>query len=85
MSNNSPESERSNILCFQPPVTKADGAGCPAATDGASDPLAQEGLRLCKAFFAIEDVALRASLIALMENIAGRAAAAGADLKRDGI
>lgn len=84
MSNNSPESDRSNILCFQPPVTKTDDAGCPAAAAG--DPLASEGLRLCKAFFAIEDAALRASLIALMENIAGcAAAAAGAGLKRDGI
>jgi hypothetical protein len=81
--NNNPESERSNILCFQPPVTKTDGAGCPAA----ADPMAPEALRLCKAFFAIEDAALRASLIALMENIAGRAAtaAAGTGRKRDGI
>jgi hypothetical protein len=73
MPNNSPESEPSNILCFQPTVTKADGAGCPEPAAG--DPLAPEGLRLCKAFFAIQDAALRGSLIALMENIAGRAAA----------
>ena len=79
--NNKPESERSNILCFQPPVTKTDGAGCPAA----ADPMAPEALRLCKAFFAIEDSALRTSLIALMENIAGRDAAAGAGRERDGI
>jgi hypothetical protein len=85
MSNNNPESDRSNILCFQPPVTKTDGAGCPAPAAAAGDPLAPEGLRLCKAFFAIEDAALRASLIGLMENIAGSAAAAGAGLKRDGI
>jgi len=78
--NNNPESKRSNILCFQPPVTKTDDDGCPAA----ADPLAPEGLRLCKAFFAIEDAALRASLIALMENIAGRDAATGAGRKRDG-
>ena len=81
MSNNSPESDRSNILCFQPPVTKADNAGCPAPAAGAADPLASEGLRLCKAFFAIEDAALRGSLIALMENIARHSAgtrAAGA-------
>ena len=81
--NNNPESDRSNILCFQPPVTKTDGAGCPAPAS--ADPLAPEALRLCKAFFAIEDFALRASLIALMENIAGRDAAADAGRKRDGI
>ena len=69
--NNNPESDRSNILCFQPPVTKTDDDGCPEPA--AADPLAPEGLRLCKAFFAIEDAALRASLIGLMENIAGRA------------
>ncbi|MBI3704578.1 MAG: hypothetical protein HY244_12220 [Rhizobiales bacterium] len=83
--NNNPESDRSNILCFQPPVTIRDSAGCPELTSPAApDPLAQEGLRLCKAYFAIEDAALRASLIALLENIAGRDAA-GAGLKRDGI
>jgi hypothetical protein len=72
MRKNSPESERSNILSFQPPVTKADGAGCPddARAASANTSLAQEGLRLCKAFFAIEDAALRASLIGVMENIA---------------
>ena len=83
MSNNSPESERSNILCFQPPVTKAGGAGCPdgARTASADAPLAQEGLRLCKAFFAIENAALRAALIGLLENIA---APAGAGRNSDG-
>jgi hypothetical protein len=72
MRKNNPESERSNILSFQPPVTKADTAGCPDGPPaaGADTGLAQEGLRLCKAFFAIEDAALRASLIGVMENIA---------------
>ena len=83
MSKNSPETECSNILSFQPPVTKADTAGCPDRPPAASadTSLAQEGLRLCKAFFAIEDAALRASLIGVMENIA-----AGNDTarKRDG-
>jgi len=71
MSKNSPETECSNILSFQPPVTKADTAGCPDRPPAASADtrLAQEGLRLCKAFFAIEDAALRASLIGVMENI----------------
>ena len=82
--NNNPESKRSNILCFQPPVTKTEDAGCPETVADAGDPLAPEGLRLCKAFFAIEDAALRASLIVLLENIAGRGAA-GAGRKRDGI
>jgi hypothetical protein len=79
--NHNPESDRSNILCFQPPVTKSDGEGCPEPAS--TDTLAPEGLRLCKAFFAIEDSALRASLIALLENIAGHDAATGAGLKRD--
>lgn len=83
--NNNPESERSNILCFQPPVTKTEDAGCPEPAAAAGDSMAPEGLRLCKAFFAIEDAALRTSLIALLENIAGRDAAAGAGRKRDGI
>lgn len=82
---NNPESDRSNILRFQPPVTKTEDAGCPESAAAAGDLLASEGLRLCKAFFAIEDAALRASLIGLMENIAGRDAATGAGLKRDGI
>jgi hypothetical protein len=71
MRKNSPETERSNILSFQPPVTKAGAAGCPERPPAASadTSLAQEGLRLCKAFFAIEDAALRASLIGVMENI----------------
>ena len=81
MSNHSPESDSSNILRFQPPVTKTEDAGCPATADS----LAPEGLRLCKAFFAIEDAALRTSLIVLLENIAGRAAAASTGLKHDGI
>ena len=83
MSNNSPESERSNILCFQPPVTKAASAGCPERplTASADDPLTHEGLRLCKAFFTIADAGLRASLIGLMENIAARD---GVVCKRDG-
>jgi hypothetical protein len=74
VANNSPESERSNILCFQPPVTKAGDASCPgrALAGSANAPLAHEGRRLCKAFFAIEDAVLRASLIGLIENIAAR-------------
>ena len=44
-------------------------------------PLAHEGRRLCKAFFAIEDAVLRTSLIGLMENIAARD---GVVCKRDG-
>jgi hypothetical protein len=74
VANNSPESERSNILCFQPPVTKAGDASCPgrALAGSANAPLAHEGRRLCKAFFAIEDAVLRTSLIGLMENIAAR-------------
>lgn len=84
MANNSPESERSNILCFQPPVTKVGDASCPdcALAGSANDPLAHEGLRLCKAFFAIADGVLRAALIGLMENIAARD---GAGRKTDGI
>ena len=72
MSKNSPETECSNILSFQPPATKADTAGCPDRPPVASADtrLAQEGLRLCKAFFAIEDAALRAALIGVIENIA---------------
>ena len=82
MPKNKPESDLSNILRFQPAVTKSDAAGCPEpAAAGAPDPMAQEGLRLFKAFFAIEDAAMRASLIALMENISGSANAAR---KRDG-
>ena len=70
--NNNPESDRSNILRFQPPVTKSDGAGCPELTSPATpDPMAQEGLRLFKAYFAIEDAVVRASLIGLMEHIYG--------------
>ena len=74
MPKHKPERERSNILRFQPPVTKAEGAGCPARAPGnnGADPLALEGLRLFKAFFAIEDAAMRASLIELMDNISGR-------------
>jgi hypothetical protein len=83
MSNHNPESDPSNILRFQPPVTKTHDDGCPEPV--AADPLAPEGLRLCKAFFAIEDAALRASLIGLMENIAGRDAATHTGRKRDGI
>jgi len=83
MPNHNPESDPSNILCFQPPVTKTDDDGCPKTA--AVDPLAQEGLRLCKSFFAIKDAALRASLIGLMENIAGRDTATVAGRKRDGI
>ena len=80
--NHNPESNRSNILCFQPPVTKTEDAGCPEPAR--ADTLAPEGLRLCKAFFAIEDAALRAALIGLIENIAARDAATGAGHKRDG-
>ena len=69
MAKNKPESDRSNILRFQPAVTKADTAGCPEPT---ADQTAQEGLRLFKAFFAIDDAATRASLIGLMENISRR-------------
>ena len=83
MSNHNPESDPSNILRFQPPVTKTDDNGCPEPA--AADPLAPEGLRLCKAFFAIGDATLRASLIGLMENIAGRDTATGAGRKRDEI
>lgn len=83
MSKNSPETERSNILRLQPPVTKRRGAGCPdgARAASADTGLAREGLRLCKAFFAIDDAALRASLLAVMENIA---AGNNAARKRDG-
>ncbi len=34
--------------------------------------MAQEGLRLFKAFFAIEDAGMQATLIELMDNISGR-------------
>ena len=68
---NKPEREASNILRFQPAVTKARGRGCPKrARTAPVDPIAQEGLRLFKAFFAIEDADLRTSLLALLENIA---------------
>ena len=79
---NRPEGERSNILRFQPPVTKADRAGCTSGKRSpAADPLAQEGLRLFKVFFAIEDVALRASMLTMLENIA---IGTRAGRKRDG-
>ena len=72
MAKNKPEGESSNVLRFQPAVSKATDAGRPKrkTATGEADPIAQEGLRLFKTFFAIEDVALRSSLLAMLENIA---------------
>jgi hypothetical protein len=71
---NQPEREPSAILHFQPRVTKRGRCGCAKrAADSPIDPTAQEGLRLFKAFFAIEDANLRTALLALLallENIA---------------
>lgn len=66
-----PEHGASNILRLQPPVTKSGGRGCPKRAAAIRiDPMAQEGLRLFKTFFAIEDVGLRNSLLVLLETIA---------------
>jgi len=71
MAKNKPEAKRSNILRFQPVVTKAIRKGCIEDNHPRKpDPMAQEGLRLSKAFFAVEDAALRGLLLTMLENIA---------------
>jgi len=71
MAKNKPEGGPSNILRFQPAVTRVGSGGCTKKTNTLSaDPITQQSLRLFKTFFAIEDAALRASLLTMLENIA---------------
>jgi len=71
--------ENSNVVVLQPPGGRTRRRSCAKATQGApavvqisseSDSMTHDGLSLLRAFFAIDDVAARTSLITLAQKLA---------------
>jgi hypothetical protein len=74
--------ENSNVVVLQPAGGRTRKRSCAKGTQGApavvqisseSDSMTHDGLSLLRAFFAIEDVAARASLITLAQKLASHA------------
>jgi hypothetical protein len=74
--------ENSNVVVLQPAGGTTGKQSCAKGTQGApalvqisseSDSMTHDGLSLLRAFFAIEDVAARASLIMLAQKLASHA------------
>jgi hypothetical protein len=71
--------EDNNVVVLQPAGGRSGRRSCPKGTQATpalvqisseSDSMTHDGLSLLRAFFAIEDVAARASLITLAQKLA---------------